>query len=325
MPSRVPLLFGWANLGFPGATNVRISDPTEAQKCLDLFSAHGYNEYDTARVYTEGTSEKFIAQLDLKNGVVDTKVSSNVPGSHKSEAIRKSVQESLNIFKPHGIKIRVLYLHLPDRSVPFEETVQEMDRLHKAGVYERFGLSNYAAWEVTEIYMLCKERGYVLPTVYTGSYNLLARGSEPELIPCLRKFNIRMVAWNPLAGGFLTGKFREQADMAQVEKGGRFDTETHVGPIFTRMYVKESNFKAIKLLQDAADKAGLTLVEVALRWLQHHSALLPTDGVILGASQVQHLEANISASEEGPLPDSILLVIEEAKDIVAATAPKYWV
>jgi len=313
-----------ANFGFPGVDSVRVTEAVEAQKFVDLYTAHGYNEYDTARAYANGTSEKLITQLDLKNGVLDTKVWSFLPGSHKPEAIRKSVQESLDILQPHGIKIRVLYLHRPDRSVPFEETAQGMDSLHKAGVYELFGLSNYTAWEVAEIYALCKERGYVLPTVYTGSYNLLARGIEAELIPCLRKFNIRFTAWNPLAGGFLTGKFRDQGDVAHAEKGGRFDPATLFGSIYTGMYVKENNFEAIKLLQDAADRAGLTLLEVALRWLQHHSALLPTDGIILGASRIEQLEANIVASEKGPLPESILPVIEDAWKIVALTAPTYW-
>ncbi|KAG9024461.1 hypothetical protein FRB95_011459 [Tulasnella sp. JGI-2019a] len=325
MTNRVPLLFGPGLFGQSGAPGVRTTDPAEAQHILDVFFAHGHNELDTARGYGGGTSEPFLAALTLKDGtIVDTKVAPSTPGDHKPHRLRQIFQESLNIFNPRGIKIRILYLHAPDRMVPFEETVAELNAMHKDGLYEQFGLSNFAAWEVAEIYTTCKERGYVLPTVYQGSYNLLARSIEPELVPCLRKFRIRLIVWNPLAGGFLTGKFLSLQDAVSAEKGGRFDKDTAYGRHFSKMYMNDENIRALRMVHEAVAKEHLTMAEVALRWLQHHSVLTPEDGIILGASNASQLESNLADSEKDPLPDTILPVIQRAWRIVAPVAASYW-
>ncbi|KAG9002384.1 hypothetical protein FRB93_011501 [Tulasnella sp. JGI-2019a] len=324
--SRVPLLFGCASFGPPGATFVRTSDPTEAQEILDAFFAHGYHELDIARGYGDGKSEPFLATLKLKaNTTVDTKISPfNNPGAHKPESLRKLVEESLSHFRPRGIKIRVLYLHAPDRTVPYEETVAEVDRLHKEGVFEEFGLSNYPAWEVAQIWTICKERGYILPTVYQGGYNLLARTLEPELVPCLHKLGIRLVIYNPVAGGFLSGKFLSLKDAETAEKGSRFDKDLPGGKIYSHWYAHDGVIQAVGVVHKAAAKKNLTLIEVALRWLQHHSVLREgIDGVILGVSSLAQLESNIGDSEKGPLPDSVLVAIEEAWKIAAPAVVKY--
>ncbi|KAG9008400.1 hypothetical protein FRB94_013322 [Tulasnella sp. JGI-2019a] len=326
MPSRVPLLFGCASFGPPGAIFVRTSDPTEAQEILDSFFAHGYHELDTARVYGDGKSEPFLAALNLKaNTTVDTKVSPwNNPGAHRPENLRKLTEESLSHFRPHGIKIRVFYLHAPDLTVPYEETVAEVDRLHKEGAFEEFGLSNYPAWEVAQIWTICKERGYILPTVYQGGYNLVARTLEPELVPCLHKLGMRLVIYNPVAGGFLSGKFLSLQDANNAEKGSRFDKDLVGGKIYSHWYAHDGVIQAVGVVHKAAVKEHLTLIEVALRWLQHHSVLREgIDGVILGASSLAQLESNIADSEKGPLPDSVLIAIEEAWKIAAPAAVKY--
>ncbi|KAG9002381.1 hypothetical protein FRB94_013326 [Tulasnella sp. JGI-2019a] len=324
--SRVPLLFGCATFGPPGATFVRTSDPAEAQGILDAFFAHGYYELDTARGYADGKSEPFLAALNLKdNTVVDTKISPlRVPGSHSPENLRRLVKESMSHFQPRGIKIRVLYLHAPDRTVPYEETMTEIDKLHKEGMFEQFGLSNYPAWEVAQIWTICKERGYVLPTVYQGGYNILARTLEPELVPCLHKLGIRLVIYNPLAGGFLSGKFLSLKDADNAEKGTRFDKDLPGGQLYSKWYAHDGVIQAVGLVHEAAAKEQLTLIEVALRWLQHHSVLREgVDGVILGASSLAQLESNIADSEKGSLPESVLNAIEEAWKVAAPAVVKY--
>ncbi|KAG9002396.1 hypothetical protein FRB94_013310 [Tulasnella sp. JGI-2019a] len=327
MPTtQVPLLFGCANFGPVGAPAVRNSDPVAAQKILDVFFSHGHHELDVARRYAGGQAEPFLANLDIGGkATVDTKVAPiGDPGAHKPENLRRIFHESLSHFRPRGIKIRVLYLHAPDRSVPYEETVAELDKMYKEGLFEQFGLSNYTAWEVAEIWTICKERGYILPTIYQGGYNLLARTLEPELIPCLHKFGIRLVVYNPLAGGMLTGKFLSLADAANAEKGSRFNKDTP-GP-YKQWYMNDISIQAVKMIHEAAAKEQLTSTEVALRWLQHHSVLRAgIDGVILGASSATQLESNIVDSEKGPLPDAILQAIEDAWRLVMPVAAKYYV
>lgn len=87
-----------------------------------------------------------------------------------------------------------------------EDTLAEVNELYKEGKFKSLGLSNFQAWEVAHIYHTCKANGYVTPTVYQGMYNAITRDVEKELLPCLRKLGISFYAYNPLAGGILTGK-----------------------------------------------------------------------------------------------------------------------
>ncbi|KAF9500382.1 hypothetical protein BDN71DRAFT_1440416 [Pleurotus eryngii] len=95
--------------------------------------------------------------------------------------------------------LEMWYLHAPDRSVPYGVTMKAVDELYKVGHFKRFGIGNYAAWEVTEIVGICKANGYILPTIYQGIYNLNAihHSVEPELFPCLRNFGISFYGFNP--------------------------------------------------------------------------------------------------------------------------------
>jgi aflatoxin B1 aldehyde reductase len=85
------------------------------------------------------------------------------------------------------------------------ETLQACDTLFREGKFLELGLSNYAAWDVAHAHFLCEKHGLVRPTVYQGVMNALNRTLEPELMPCARTFHMRVYAYNPLAGGMLSG------------------------------------------------------------------------------------------------------------------------
>lgn len=110
--------------------------------------------------------------------------------------------------------LEMWYLHGPDRTVPYEETLRVVNDLYKEGYFKRFGISNYTAyvyvhqpifsylittqrWEVAEIVGICKANGYIQPTAYQGIYNAIHRSVEAELLPCLRKFGISFYEFNP--------------------------------------------------------------------------------------------------------------------------------
>ena len=97
------------------------------------------------------------------------------------------------------------YLHAPDHETPLAETLKACDELHKSGKFKELGLSNYAAWQVSEVMNLCKSNNWVKPTVYQGMYSAITRAVEAELFPCLRYYGIRFYAFSPLGGGILTG------------------------------------------------------------------------------------------------------------------------
>jgi len=182
-------------------------------------------------------------------------------------------------------------------------------------------LSNYAAWEVSSICEICKYNGWVQPKIYQAMYNALQRAIEPELVPCLRKYGVRLVIYNPLAGGLFAGKIMSVND---IPAEGRFSGESGGAKMYRERYVKDAYINALKDIKAVADKHGLRLTEVALRWCQHHSALLPTDGVILGASSPEQLEMNCTDSAKGPLPADVLEALDKGWTNVGPSAPLYW-
>lgn len=183
---------------------------------LDIFQSRGHVEIDTAIAYTAGTSEEFLGkvrsraewvrdelipfnQLDWqKRGLVmDTKLYPNAAAgiSHSAADVRKYLDIQLKSL--HATQIDMWYLHAPDRSVPFEETLAAVDELYKEGKFKRFGLSNYMSWEVAQIVGLCDKNGWIKPTAYQGIYNAIHRNVEPELFPCLRKLGLAFYEFNP--------------------------------------------------------------------------------------------------------------------------------
>jgi len=199
--------------------------------------------------------------------------------------------------------------------------VEEVNKLYQEGLFEIFGLSNFAAWEVAEVVNICRERGWVQPKIYQGIYNALARGLEPELVPCLQKYGIRLVIYNPLAGGLLAGKITSLDDEIPV---GRFKGESDTAVNYRKRYLKQAYMDAVRNIKAVADKHKLTVAEIALRWCQHHSALTPADGVIFGGTSVAQVESNCKDSEKGPLPEDVLQVLQEAWVQVGESAPTYF-
>lgn len=211
-----------------------------------------------------------------------------------------------------------------DRATPFADTLSAIDKLHKAGKFVNLGLSNFASYEVAEVVMTCKANGWVRPTVYQAMYNCITRGIEAELVPACRRYGIDIVVYNPVAGGLFSGKFKS-ADMVPAE--GRFSDTARSGKLYRGRYFKHSTFKALRIIEAAVDKAGLTMIETVLRWTVHHSALKVTDGndgIIIGVSSAAQLEANLTNLEKGPLPDELVKALDEAWMVCKAEAPNYW-
>ncbi|KAH9982097.1 aflatoxin B1-aldehyde reductase [Lactifluus volemus] len=285
---RVPAIYGAATFGTNGRF-AKIGDPIEAQKYVDLLVNYGYGALDASRAYGAGTTEEVISKLDLKGVSVDTKIFPVKPGDH-------SAADSVTAL--NGVKIRTLYLHKPDRSVPFEET---------QGIFEHFGLSNYLSWEVSEIVTICKLKGYVAPTVYQGIYNFIDRVNEAELFPCLRRFNIRFAAFSPLAGGLLAGHFTDQT---VLDANPRFNPE-HGIPWYRSRYAHAP--AVLQRLQTFLTPHELTMREVAVRWLVHHSQMRPDDlGIVYGASKLSQLEEALTNHAKGPLPEDIVAAVDSA-------------
>jgi aflatoxin B1 aldehyde reductase len=238
--TNLPIVLGAMTIGGEGQQQSRIHSIPEASTFIDTFTSHGHRELDTSRFYGLGTSEQMLGQLEPSwqtRGIrMQTKFypSAVVPGnfpverfSLTPEDMEKNLKLSLAALKAEDSGLDMWYLHAPDRKTPIEVTLKGANELYKQGHFKRFAISNYQAWEVAQICELCDRNGWVKPSVYQGLYNGIHRAVEPELLACLRKYGIGFYAYNPVAGGFLTDKFRR--DTAQVETGSRFDSETWQG------------------------------------------------------------------------------------------------
>jgi len=217
-------------------------------------------------------------------------------------------------------KVQIYYLHMPDRSTPFEETCRAMNEAYQAGKFEKFGISNYRADEVDQIYKICKDNAWVLPTVYQGQYNAIARRPEEDLLPTLRKYNIAYYVYSPGAGGMLSGKVtRDSTNL----KGGRFDKDTMMGQGYAAIYHKDALFDAARKVHDAAEKAGISGHAAALRWVLHHSALKGElgDAMLISASSLNQLEENIEICKAGPLPAELVKIVEDVWGPAKESAP----
>ncbi|KAJ3574297.1 hypothetical protein NP233_g1863 [Leucocoprinus birnbaumii] len=315
------IVMGAMTFGEAGKEGARVNDLKDVEAILQVFQSHGHSEIDTARVYASGTSEEYLGRLDLENKgfKIETKLYPTVtrtPGNendvikHTPEGLRTHLMKSLEALNVESLEM--WYLHGPDRSVPYEVTMKAVNDLHKEGYFKRFGISNYAAWEVAEIVQICRANGYIQPTAYQGIYNAIHRSVEPELFPCMRKYGISFYEFNPLGGGFFTGRYTSADDVP--EAGSRFDADRRQGKNYRQRYWKEPYFKAVNSIRAVAEKHGLTMAEVALRWVSNHSLMKREfgDSILIGASSLNHIEQNLIDLEKGPLPDEVVQTLDEA-------------
>lgn len=336
----VPIVFGAMTFGEGGIEGVRVSDINEANAILDTFQAHGHNEVDTARLYGAGTSEEYLAKTNWQGRglVMATKVLPTAGGrdvghmaddpelqyTFRPEVLRRAIQGSLVALGSK--KIDLWYLHGPDRSVPLQDTLREINAIHQEGLFSRWGVSNFTSWEVASICELCDRYGWLRPTVYQGLYNAIFRPIEPELLPCLRHYGIALYAFQPLAGGFLTTRYRRDMDDDEHEKGARFDPKRWQGSLHRFLYWNKSYFDALEdIIRPAAKKHGLTEAECALRWVSHHSKVDKEKGdkIIVGASSAKQLEQNLVDLEKGSLPDDVVAALDEAWAMVKGAVGPY--
>ena len=163
----------------------------EATGMVKAFKASGFTELDSAYVYCAGATEKLLGDLNRQNQLAGCEIATKVnpkEGGLTPESVDHQLSTSLQSLSAESVDL--VYLHQPDPDTPVTLTLEALDKHYQAGRFKKFGLSNYAAWQVAEIVSICEQRGYVKPTVYQGMYNALTRDVERELFPCLENFNI---------------------------------------------------------------------------------------------------------------------------------------
>ncbi|WP_396899373.1 aldo/keto reductase [Mycolicibacterium sp.] len=296
-------------------------DADGAAAMLDVALDAGITHIDTANGYAGCESERMLA--DLLRGRRDrvalaTKAGMPHPdaGEHSplsAAGLRASVEGSLSRLQTDHVEL--FYLHQPDRAAPLTETLSTVAELVAEGKIGALGVSNYAAWQIAELNHVADTVGAPRPAAAQQLYNLLARRIEDEYAEFAAVTGLTTVVYNPLGGGLLTGRHSFDADPTE----GRFG-DSRLAQMYKQRYWNAAIFEAIEALAVIADKAGIPLTELALRWLVSKPATGP---ILLGGSKVGHLQSNIAAVAQGPLAEDVVTACDEVGAALRGPMPNY--
>ena len=149
----------------------------------------------------------------------------------------------------------------------------------------KFGLSNFTPEDVRKIYDYAKRKGYVLPTVFQGNYNPVARHYDTTLFPLLRELDIAFYAYSPLAGGFLV---KDPNLLRRRREEGRWDPKTPLGKVYNEIYTRPSLLEALSEWEAIANEAHISKATLAYRWVIYNSKLSAAcgDGIVVRICRV---------------------------------------
>lgn len=292
-----------------------------AAAMVDAALDAGITHIDTANGYAGGESEKILARLlATRRDRVTLATKAGMPhpdaGDHSPlspAGLRSSVEASLKRLDTDHVDL--FYLHQPDRATPLADTLSTVADLVSEGKIRALGVSNFAAWQIAELNHTADAVGAPRPIVAQQLYNLLARRIEEEYVEFAAVTGLITMVYNPLGGGLLTG--RHSFDTTPAD--GRFG-DSRLAQMYKDRYWNTAIFDAITQLSVIADKAGIPLTELALRWLVSKPAAGP---ILLGGSKVAHLQSNIAAVAKGTLDDELIDACDEVGSALRGPMPNY--
>lgn len=314
-----PLALGTMTFG-PGGWN---ADDTTARAIFDAYREAGGNFVDTADIYAGGESEalvgRFIKDTRSRDDIVlATKFGFNGSASplaasqgrgggnpNAGGAGAKNIHRALDAsLRRLGTDYIDLYwMHIWDGVTPVEEIVQTLGDLVRAGKIRYYGLSDMPAWVAMKAATIAAEWRIPGPVAIQLEYSLVARDVEGEHVPAAREARMAVMPWSPLAGGFLTGKYR---------RGETADTGRLSGPNpFGDSKFTDKNWDILDVLTAVAQEVGRPAAQVALAWTLARPGVTST---LVGASILSQLASNIAATE-------IALTPEHMGRLDAASAP----
>jgi len=271
----------------------KTSEP-DAMDIIDRALDAGLNFLDTANVYQRGASERAVGAALKRNGkrdrvVLATKVYArmadddpNMQGNHRRHILQQC-EASLRRLGTDWIDL--YQVHRPMSTIPIDETLRALDDLVRSGKVRYVGTSTFAAWQVVESLWVSKEYGLNRFVTEQPPYNLVDRRIERELVPMARTYGIALLPWSPLAGGFLTGKYRR----GEAPSEGRHASGRFYGEHFT-----DAAFDVVERLAEIAAEKGCTPSQLALAWCMHQPGITAP---IIGPRTMQQLEDNLGALE----------------------------
>jgi aryl-alcohol dehydrogenase-like predicted oxidoreductase len=266
----------------------------EAVKTLDLAFDKGINMFDTADAYGLGKSEEIVGKA-IKNKrasvVLATKIGHRGGrGPNDSGLSREHIIQGVEVsLKRLGTDyIDIYYAHTPDYATPIEETLRAFDQLVRQGKVRYVACSNIRAWQLTKSLWVSDKNNLARYDCIQSVYNLLTRDVEYELLPCCAAEGVGVTVFNPLAAGFLTGKYDPNQPPPADNRFGRERT----GKREQELYWSPANFKAVAELKKIAEDHGRSLVQFSLSWIINNPVV---SSAVVGASSAKQLEDNVKA------------------------------
>ena len=290
------------------------SEDSTARIIFDRYLDVGGNFIDTADGYTNGKSEellgKFIVERKVRDRVVlATKFTFSVEpgnpnaGGNGRKNIYRALESSLRRLKTDYIDL--YWLHAWDTFTPVEEVLSTLNDLVRAGKVRHYGLSDTPAWYLTRAQTLAEKEGKEPLIALQLEYSLVERNIEREHVPAAQELGIGICPWSPLAGGFLTGKYKQDGNSGTGE--GRLEkTKGSANPVFQKF--TERNWRVLATLLDAARQIGRPPAQVALNWAATQPGITST---IIGATSVRQLDDNL-ASLDFTIPPELRRLLDEA-------------
>jgi aryl-alcohol dehydrogenase-like predicted oxidoreductase len=277
------------------------SEEAQAREIFDRYVDQGGNFVDTANLYTGGKSEqmvgKFIAEKKLRDRIVlATKFTFNTEQGNPNSGgnSRRNIYQALDasLRRLQADYIDLYWLHAWDTVTPVEEVVATLTDLVRHGKIRYYGFSDTPAWYVARAQTLAEKEGKERLIALQLEYSLVERNIEREHIPAAQELGIGVLPWSPLAGGFLTGKYKREG--AESGKGeGRLETTKGSGnPAFNKF--SERNWRIHDVLIDVAKQINKPVAQVALNWVITQPGVTST---IIGATKLAQLNDNLQAAE----------------------------
>ena len=280
----------------------------------ESFNA-GINFYDTANVYSLGQSEQLLGEAIRQVGlprdeiIVATKSTGIVDESPNGRG-----QSRFHIFNAVDASLKRLQLdhidlyqiHGFDPLTPFEESLSALNDLVRAGKIRTLGLCNLAAWQIMKALSISRHNQWAEFSSVQAYYSIAGRDLEREVMPLVEDQKLGLMIWSPLAGGYLSGKFRRNSLTPDESRRSTFDFP----PLD-----KEKAFACIDAMEPIAKNHGVSIAQVALAWILSKRSV---STIIIGARKLEQLKDNIASTKLTLNEDEL-----QSLDAVSALAPEY--
>jgi aryl-alcohol dehydrogenase-like predicted oxidoreductase len=283
------LVLGAMNFGAIGRTTQQ-----EATAIVDAALDGGINLIDTADMYSQGESEELVGKAIAGRRddiVLATKASMPMGDKllHQGASRRWLVTELDNSLRRLGVDHVDLYqVHRWDPSTSDEETLSALTDLQRAGKIRYFGSSTFPAYRIVQAEWAAREHHLSRYVTEQPSYSILQRGIETHVLPVTEQYGLGVLAWSPLASGWLSGAIRAGREVATSRSAimpQRFDTAVPAN---------RARLEAVEQLAEVADQAGLTLIQLALGFVTAHPGVT---SAIIGPRTLEHLHSQLAAAE----------------------------